>query len=174
MTVQELIKKINNKTFNLEKSLEVKKYVPIMDKKRFVMDVVAECTDDIDDLITVDRFKMNIYFNMKALGVYTNLEIVDDFDEMVEQYDMLCENGAMNQIIALFKEDYDVMCEVLEYELDELLRQNSIDAQVVKIANKINMVIDVVGDKLGGVDLNSMIPDGMSVNDLVNMVNMLK
>lgn len=174
MQVQDLIKKINNKTFNLEKSLEVKKYIPIMNKKMFVMDVIAECTDVLDDFITIDRFKMNIYFDMKVLATYTNLEIADDFYEAVTQYDMLCESGVMNQVIALFKDDYDAMCKVLEDEMDELLRQNTIDAQVVKIANKINSVIDVVGDKLSGVDLNSMLPEGTDINDLINMVNMLK
>lgn len=174
MTVQELMNKISNKTFNLEKSLEVKKYIPIMDKKRFVTDVVAACTDNIDDFITVDKFKMNIYFDMRALGVYTNLEIADDFDDMIAQYDVLCEKEILSQIIALFEMDYCVMHTVLENVLDELLVQNSIDMQVVKIANKISHIIDSATDSLNELNLSSILPDGMNINGLIDMISALK
>lgn len=174
MKVQELIKNISNDTFNLEKSLEIKKYIPIMDKKRFVMDIISECTNDVDDFVVVDRFKMNIYFDMKVLEAYTNLEIADDFDDMISQYDMLCENGVINQIVSLFKNDYDLLHTVLENVLDELLVQNSIEAQVVKIANKVNRVITDFGDKLNSIDFNAMIPEGVDINQLIDVMNKLK
>ena len=174
MKVQELIKKINNKTFNIEKSLEVKKYIPIMDKKRFAMDAISACTDDVDNFITVDRFKMNIYFDMKVLSIYTNLEIVDDFDEMIIQYDALCESEIMNRIITLFEEDYNAMRGVLDDALEELLVQNSIDAHVVKIANKINQAIDIFSNKLNDVDFNSMLPEGINMDDFAEIINALK
>lgn len=174
MKVQELIKKINNKTFNMEKSLEIKEYIPIMDKKKFVMDIIAECTDDIDDFIAVDRFKMNIYFNMKVLGLYTNLEVAEDFYDMIEQYDILCESGLLDIILAVFQDDYAAMCKVLDGMLDELLIQNSIEAQVVRIANKINNVIDMAVEKLDGIDLNAILPEGTDINHLIEMINTLK
>ena len=174
MTVQELLKKINNKTFNLEKSLEIKKYIPIMNKKKFVMDVIATYTDDIDGLITVDRFNMYIYFDMKVLSLYTNLEISDDFNEMIMQYDMLCESGMRDKIIILFENDYDILCALLEDELETLLIQNSIDTQVVKIANKINDIIDVISEKLSDVDFNAILPEGTDMNKLIEMIDILR
>ena len=110
---------------------------------------------------------------MMVLGLYTNLEIESDFDEMVKQYDMLCENGALNNILALFADDYSVMCSVLDGLLDELLVQNSIDMQVVKVANKIMNMLDVVGNNLDSLDLNSILPDGVNITELINKVNML-
>lgn len=174
MKVQELLANIHNKNFNLEKSLQVKKYLPVMNKKKFVMDVIAACTDDIDDFITVDRFKMNIYFDMCILGAYTNLEIASDFDERVMQYDELCEYGYLTDIIYIFQDDYDITHTILENELEELLIQNSIDAQVVKIANKINSILDMITDKLNDIDFNSILPEGMDINELVKMIDMLK
>lgn len=174
MKVQELLTKINNANFDLNTELEIKKYIPIMDKKMFVMDVISSCTDDIDDFISVDRFKMNIYFDMKALDLYTNLEIADDFDEMVVQYDMLCESGMMNKIIVLFEEDYCAMCDVLDSELNELLIQNSIEAQVVKVANKVNNLIDGIGIALDGLDINTILPEGANINELIDTIKMLK
>lgn len=174
MKVQELLANINNKEFDLERGLQVKKYLPIMDKKKFVMDVSAACTDDIDGFVTVDRFKMHIYFDMHILGAYTNLEIAKEFDEMVEQYDELCESGLLTKIIGLFKTDYDAMCVILEDDLKELVVQNSIDTRIVKIANKINSIIDVIGNKFNSFDLNTLFPEGADVNQLVEMMSMLK
>ena len=174
MNVQELIKKINNKTFNIEKSLEIKNYITIMDKKKFAMDVIAACTDDIDGFVSVDRFKMNIYFNMKVLGLYTNLEVAEDFDSMIEQYDVLCEKGLLDIILASFQNDYAAMCKVLEGMLDELLVQNSIEAQVVRIANKLSFAIDTIGSNFDKLDLNSILPDGENIMELMNKINELK
>ena len=73
MKIREFIERINKEDFNLDILLEIKKYIPIMEKKKFAMDIIASCTDDVDGFITADRFKMNIYFNMMVLGLYTNL-----------------------------------------------------------------------------------------------------
>ena len=100
MKIREFIERISKEDFNLDILLEIKKYIPIMEKKKFAMDVIAACTDDVDGFVTADRFKMNIYFNMMVLGLYTNLEIDSDFDEMVREYDLLCENGMLNNLLA--------------------------------------------------------------------------
>ena len=174
MTVQELLVNIKNKEFNLKKELKAKKYLPIKDKRKLAVGVIAACTDDLDDFISVDRFKLNIYFDMKVLATYTNLEVAADFDGMIEEYDALCEKGILKKIIALFIDDYAAVYKILEDELESLLVQNSIDAQVVKIANKINKAIDGIGDALGAIDLNDILPDGLNVDNLTNMLNVLK
>ena len=174
MKVQELLANIHRKDFNLEKELQVKKYLPVMNKKKFVMDIIAVCTDDIDDFITIDKFKMNIYFDMCILGAYTNLEITSDFDEMVMQYDELCEYGYLADIIYIFQDDYDITHTILENELEALLIQNSIDTQVVKVANKINKVIDMISDKFNNIDFNSILPEGTDINELVKIIDILK
>lgn len=172
MKVMELIERTNKEDFNLELLLDVKKYVPIMDKKRLAIDVIATCTDDIDGFITVDRLKMYVYFDMQILNAYTNLEVATDFNEMVTQYDALCENGIRDKIVHLFENDYEVMCVVLEDMLEELLVQNSIDMQVVRVANRVMNILDVLEDKMD--DMNSLIPEGTDMNQLLDMINILK
>ena len=174
MTVQELLVNIKNKEFNLKKELKAKKYLPIKDKRKLAVSVIAACTDDLDDFISVDRFKLNIYFDMKALATYTNLEVAADFDGMIEEYDALCEKGILKKIITLFVDDYDATYAILEDELNSLLVQNSIEAQVVKIANKIGKVIDTVGEVLGNIDLNDILPDGMDMSKLMDLGGLLK
>ena len=174
MKINELIKNSNDKTFNLEKILEVKKYIPVIEKKNFVMDILATCTDEIDGCITVDKFKMNLYFGMKILGLYTNLEVESNFEDMVAQYDVLKESGLFDKSIGLFESEYIAIEAILYDELEMLLSQNSIDVQVVRIANKINTVIDMIGDKLNGVDFNSILPEGTDISELINMIGLLK
>lgn len=166
MKVQELLMNIYNSDFNAFEALEVKHYIPIMQKKSFVNDVIAECTDEIDGFVSADRFKMDIYFSMKALGLYTNLEIAEDFDGMIEQYDMLSENNTLNNIFNLFKNDYSAMRSVLDNLLNELLIQNSIDMQVVKLSNKIMSVIST----LENVDFESILSN-INIPELIGNLN---
>ena len=171
MKVQELIEKMNKDgkiSSVASKKLTKIKYIPVMEKKKFVMDVIAACTDDIDNFIAVDRFKMNIYFDMCMLATYTDLEIASDFDDMVIQYDKLCEYGLLDQIIKLFENEYAAMNLILEDVLEELLVQNSIDMQVVKIANKISDLIDNIGDALNSLDLGAILPEGTDIGELIS------
>ena len=174
MKVQELLVNIKNKEFNLKKELKAKKYLSVKDKRKLAVSVIAACTDDLDDFISVDRFKLNIYFDVKVLATYTNLEVAADFDGMIEEYDALCEKGILKKIIALFIDDYAAAYKILEDELDSLLVQNSIDAQIVKIANKINKAIDGIGDALGAIDLNDILPDGIDMNTLLGTIKGLQ
>lgn len=171
MKVSTFIENVKDRRFEVGKELEIKKYISIMKKKAFVMDVIAACTDDIDDFIAVDRFKMGIYFDMNMLKEYTNLEIESDFDEMIAQYDELCESGLLNKVIDLFKDEYVAMSAVLEDKIDEILIQNSIEAQVVKVANKIINTTDAISS----IDLSKIIPDGMDAKELLSVFfNLLK
>lgn len=170
MKISELLENMYNRNFNILEELEVKYYIPILEKKKFVLGVIAACTDEDDGFVAVDRFKMNIYFNMKMLELYTNLEIESDFDDMIEQYDELCENRVMDGLLDLFANDYKMMYSVLEGELDTLLIQNSIDAQVVRIANKINEFINDAKDGLDGLDLESILPEIANITELFNKV----
>lgn len=174
MTVKELVENITKKNFDIEKELEIKKYIPVMQKRQFAVDVISACTDDIDDYIAVDKFKMDIYFHMNSLKLYTNLEIATDFDEVVAQYDMLCEKGILNIILDIIADDYDELKNILEYELDGILEENSLECQVTKIAAKINGIIDIVGKKINNVDFNSLLPEGADVKQLFDFIDILK
>ena len=174
MKVQELLANIKNKEFDVKTSLEVKEYVPVMEKKRFVTGVIAACTDDIDGYITVDRFKMDIYFHMYLLNLYTNLEISSNFDETIEQYDMLCAQGALDVILDIIANDYDVLVSVLEYELESMLNENSLECQVVQLVGKVKNIMDVVGDKIHDVDFNSVLPKTLDLTQLPNLLKMFK
>lgn len=175
MKVNELLERITNKNFDIEKELEIKKYIPVIQKRQFAVDVISACANDnyIDNYIIVDKFKMNIYFHMNLLKLYTNLEISTDFDETVIQYDMLCEKSILNRIINIIKDDYNELENILKYELDNLLEENSLECQVAKVVTKAHEIIDVVSDKISSIDLDGILPEGVDVKQLFDFVDML-
>ena len=46
MKVQELLANIKNKDFNLERGLQVKKYLPIELKKTIAQSIIYDCTEN--------------------------------------------------------------------------------------------------------------------------------
>ena len=117
---------------------------------------------------------MNIYFDMRMLSVYTNLEIAHDFSGMVEQYDELCRLNLLDGIIAKFNNEYNRTYQILEDMLDEILIYNSIDVQVVKIGKRINNILNSITDELGNLNFGAILPDGVDLKSLVEIANVLK
>lgn len=122
MTINYLIENINKKDFDIESELKIKKYIPIIEKKKIAMDIVAECVDDFNDFIEVDRFKMNIVFNMRMLKEHTNLDISINYDEMIKEYDELCESGAIYTVCEYFISDYGACELILNQEVESFFR----------------------------------------------------
>lgn len=174
MKVQEFIERMNGSESLKEAGLQVKSYLPIIQKKKIAMDMTLACVDESDGFVRIDRFKMRVYFAMKMIDAYTNLEVANDFNGMVEQYDMLHEHNVFSLVIADFASEYCAMESIVEDEVREILSDNSLEAQVAKIGTKIISVLNVLGDKLNSVDLQTMFPGGADMNQLVNMVNKLK
>lgn len=175
MTIRELVELVNKaESFNLQDKLNIKRYISITDKRSIAMDVIAACTDDALGFIEVDRFKAGIYFDMCVLQKYTSLEVSFDFEEMIKEYDMLNEIGMMNVIIDYFKDDYNKCQDVLNGELESFLAQNSLEAQVVTVVNKVNSLLDEIGAKFNDVNLNDIITNGVNLGELMETIKFLK
>lgn len=173
MKVQELLTSMKNEEFNLKQSLDVKSYIPVMEKKKIASHIIAACTDDVNGYVMVDRLAKEIYFNMSLLALYTNMEISTDFDEMVEQYDALCEAGVLYDIVDLI-DDYCELSTVVDCELENMLDENSLECQAVQVISKINSIIDIFGDKIKDVPLADMFPEGFDLTQIIEIFKMLK
>lgn len=174
MTIKNFIELVKAEDFNLQDKLNIKRYIPIMDKRNIAMDAIAACTNDFSGFIEVDRFKLDIYFDMCVLHKYTDLKISFDFEEMIKEYDLLNEIGMMNVIMSYFESDYRKCQDVLYSELESFLAQNSLESQAVTIVNKINTLLDEVSDKFSDVNLNDIITDGVNLGELVEVIKLLK
>jgi hypothetical protein len=113
---------------------------------------------------------MRIYFDMRMIQEYANIEVASDFDDMIVQYNELCEIGLLRVLIDMFQDEYAVMKAVLEDKIHEVMVQNSIEAQVVRVANKIVGLLDVMSN----IDVSKIIPSDMGVDSLLKQFNLVK
>lgn len=174
MKVNYLIKHIDDEDFDLVSKLKVNSYIPVMDKQKIIMDIIATCTDEIDGIVEIDHFKIGIYFDMCMLKEHTNLDISTDFGEMVEQYDALCKSGVMTRVLELFEDDYDFMYDMLMQELENLEKENSLERHLVRIVHKFNGMLDEFSDKISDVDFNKLLPEGIDASAFLDIMNSLK
>ena len=90
MKVKEFVEEIKVTTSieELLKNIIKKTYIPVMEKKELALATLALSTTNDDGFMQVDEFKKDICFKMLFLKQYTTLEIADDFDSFINEYDI--------------------------------------------------------------------------------------
>lgn len=181
MKVMELVEFMNNsknKMLNaaqkqdvLKKILEVKKYISIKEKKQLVQDIVDECILYDDGIYKFDEIDKYIYFTMKTLETYTNLELSDDIED---DYDALCQYGLLNAIVDTFTGEYENVSLLLQMKCDYILSDNNVGAQVGRFLNQILEKVDdfsgVLTEQLGNFDMSNLPLDAQSITKLLELV----
>ena len=174
-------KKIQNSKINenavseyLNKTLEIKKYIPFTTKRGAVEIVVAQNTYWEDGIKRHDTFDAYIGFVVSMLSIHTNLEFSD---QPIEDYDLLAESGLLPQIIAEFQESYDECNVLLKMARDAELEDNNINVVVGRFLNGILDRLDSVGEtlkeKLGNVNVADILGDKFNEKDLAKLKGFL-
>ena len=167
MKVNEFIEKMNKdeKTAKavLKKIIKTK-YIPILEKRQIAELVYSVSTSEENGVVKVDSLSKYLIFTLLMLIRYTDLEFTVGEDgsatmEAIQEYDALCENGLINQIIAEFAEDYARANEVLNYVFqDNLSVTNTLEAVVGRIAdhlvNTLDGLADVLAEKVSEMDFD--------------------
>lgn len=155
MKINEFVKKATTKGYmpatveqqneKLKKDLEVKSYLSIKDKRKLVEKI-------IDDTIIYDSglFKFNgidqlVYYNMRCIEAYTNLELSDDIED---DYDALVSSGLMNKILGVFESEYTEILSLLQMQCDYILLDNSITAKVNVLLNAMTNGVNKLSDSI--------------------------
>lgn len=115
----------------IKKTLEVKEYIPVIDKLRLVNKVLAECTEEEFGIIKVDSFKKYFQFTIAVLQAYTNLEFSANGLDLYREYDMLCETGLLDVIISTFESDYRKTNDILNMMYGDMIENNNNVANVI-------------------------------------------
>ena len=128
--------------------IEFKAYAPIYDLKMYtevycLSDVIQK---DDNGFSIIDFFEKKLAFVFVMLVSYTNIE-----PEIKGDYDFVMESGLWQLIIDHYK-DTDILWE-LQALIDDTLEQkikaeNSIEASVIKVKNKLFEVADKIIEKL--------------------------
>ena len=111
-----------------QKQLEVKKYIPIKEKKDLVDKIIEKCIYFESNTFRIDAIDSYIYFVMFTIDAYTNLEI----DDVEDGFDALSESGLMPVVIASLGQEYQDVQTFLNMKRDEILENNSVEMQLGK------------------------------------------
>lgn len=147
----------------IAKELEVKKYIPFVDKRALCESVLETCcTKDDNGLVKVDSVTRYILFTISVITKYTNLEFSsgkDDEYDSLDEYDILCESGLLNPILAVIGEEYAACNNMLNMMMDDIIANNNTVEAVTghalsKITDSVDELINVFADKVEEMELD--------------------
>ena len=97
-------------------------------------------------------------------------------EEAIHEYDMLCENGLINKIIAEFEEDYARANEIMNYVFqDNLAVNNTVEAVVGKAAAVLLDIVDgfsnTLSNKVDNINFDLSNLDMDKLGDIMNLLN---
>ncbi len=159
MKINELLMNIHNKEFNLERGLEVKKYLPMETKKAIAQGIIYDCTDDTDGHIKVDSVQQYMSYVRYMITMHTNLKYTD------ADYDKLCstqygDTTLLNAIINCFAPDAKECDRILKLMCGDLMQNNSIETSIAKVMNvlveSMNGITNNLNAKIGAIDMDSV------------------
>ena len=168
MKINEFIEKLENN----KEVYPVKSYIPFQSKRIIARDVLERFMDDSDGFIKIDNTMAYVHFYMNLICEYFGVEIEDAEND----YDVLMSTGfALEGAIA---QDIERAYKVFECEEKNLMTQNSIEAQVARVANSLVEAIDALSEKMSGAidefDMSQIVPEGTDVNELIGLLKKLK
>jgi hypothetical protein len=173
MRTQELLANIKNKEFNLEKRLDVKKYLPMEVKKTIAQGIIYDCTRDEGGVVKVDSIERYMSYVRYMITMHTNLEYTD------ENYDALCstvykENTLLNAIMKCFDADATECSRILNLVADDYMQERSIENTVSQFLYKIGTEVDslsgILAEKVNEFNFSNMLPDGYDVEKVNNFI----
>lgn len=178
MEINEFVEKIKEDGFENIESFIKTNYIPVKIKQDIALRTLEQCTRNDNGFIHLDQFIENIYFSMFMFNAYTEVNVSEDFDMLLEEYDKLCSVGVLDLIKELYFEDYTRAERILSYEEGKLMYQNSVEASFAQIASGINVSLTTLSDllarKIDSFDINSILPEGVDINELLSTLDKLK
>ena len=174
MTIKNFIedfkaKKIMNTQLNpnavgeyLKRELDVKDYVPFAEKRELCANVLNACnTKESSGLVKVDSVSRYIIFTISIISKYTNLEFSsgdEEFDSL-DEYDMLCQSGLLNEILDVVGAEYTTCNNMLNMMMSDIESNNNTIENVVatilgNIGNSVDNLIDVFAEKVESMELD--------------------
>ena len=147
----------------IKKTLEVKDYMPFIEKREICEKVLNACnTKDDNGLVKVDSVSRSIIFTITILSTYTNLEFSSGEDEeydSLDEYDMLCESHLLNPILNIIGEEYAACNNMLNMMMDDIIANNNTVEAVLgralsKVSDSIDGLIDAFTNKVEEMNLD--------------------
>lgn len=156
----------------INKKLEIRTYVPFIEKCNAVKDVVNHSVDVINGMKKVDSINQYISFVIIMITLHTSLEMSEN---PVDDYDALCEIGLLERIIDTFKKDYDECNVLLKMMITDELNDNNLHIIVGKFLNgilgKLDGVTDILATFFDGKDAQSILEGIINKEDMTKILS---
>ena len=146
----------------IKKTLEVKDYVPLVEKRELCAQVLNACnTKDDSGLIKLESVSRYIIFTLSIISKYTKLEFSSGEDEIdsLDEYDMLCQADLLNPILDVIGAEYTTCNNMLNMMMEDIMTNNNTIENVVgavlgKLGDSIDDFITVISDKVESMNLD--------------------
>lgn len=147
----------------IKKTLEVKDYLPFVEKRQLCARVLEACnTKDDSGLVKVDSVSRYIIFTISILSTYTNLEFSSDEDDefdSLDEYDMLCQNDLLNPILDVIRPEYATCNNLLNMMMADIIANNNTIENIVGTTTKktleiIDYFVKRLADKVESLNLD--------------------
>ena len=166
ITVTEFVKlykdsKVQNTKINpdavekfVREKLEIKEYLPFVNKRELCEKVLNASCKKNGAIIEVDSVSRYILFTITMLSTYTNLEFENNDDEdAIDQYDLLCQSGLLNEILNVIGGEYEVCNNILNMMMADIDANNNnvaavFDKSLQKVLGSVDRLIDSLADKV--------------------------
>ena len=159
----------------ISKTLEVKKYIGIKEKKILIDNIVNSCIIHEDGIFKFNEIDKYISFTMMTIEAYTNLELSFDIEN---DYDELCNAKLLNAIVDTLAGEYENVKLLLAMQCDYILSSNNIEAQIGRalssVLDKIDLFTNNLSTKLDSFNLDNLSVDMKDLNKIMEFVNSQK
>lgn len=112
--------------------LEIRDYLPIDEKSEFIQFIVNHALDQMTGCFSPVR--VEVYFSVAVCKWYANIAFTDkQMMDISKTYDLLEENGVIDQIISTIPEDeIEFMKELVNDTVNDITRYNSSAAGIIQ------------------------------------------
>lgn len=178
MKINEFINAAKENTTSIADLIAAKKYIPSTEKMHIAEQVADMSAEYERGFVKFNSYKKHLAFVFAVIEAHTNLRFADNWDDKMQEYDALCENELLDDVINTFIKDYYEALMVLNMRCDDMLAENSIEASVVKLTQGVVENLDVfvgsLSDKIEDLDIEKIIPKDLDLNKLIGLLNKIK
>lgn len=162
---------LNEKTEWIRGQLEIKKYIPFMEKRNIAETIVAQNIEVVDGIKKYDSISSYVGLVVASIMAHTDLEFSDD---PITDYDLLAESGLLSQIVAEFQESHNEIGILLKMSLESEMEDNQPGVLIGRfldgVLKKLDGASSVLKEVIGNLDLKEIF-NNENVANIVGLLN---
>lgn len=165
---------VDEKSEWLRKELDIKSYIPFREKREIAEMIVEQNIKVVDGIKKYDSINGYIGLVVASIAAHTNLEWSSD---PISDYDMLAENGFLEEILAEFEGSHSEINLLMNMTLDSELEDNEVGAIIGRFLNNILETLGGVSgalkDKFKDLNLSEFLGEDFKAENLAKLTGLL-